>query len=143
MSFPNQQAKSADTTALDIARADSRDCQFCNGDGMRTVFAPGYNGDAIVRDREDHAYVARVVATCRCSLGRFIRSRMPDDVRRRTPEIDMIAQGRSLWLLDDPVEPAWDLGVDDPTSPTSIASPEAFQAFWRKVRVSRVAKPIP
>ena len=93
MSFPNQQAKSADTTALDIARADSRDCQFCNGDGMRTVFAPGYNGDAIVRDREDRAYVARTVATCLCSLGRYIRSRMPEDVRRRTPEIDLIAPG--------------------------------------------------
>ena len=74
MSFPNQQAKSADTTALDIARADSRDCQFCNGDGMRTVFAPGYDGDAIVRDSENRAYVARTVATCRCSLGHFIRA---------------------------------------------------------------------
>ena len=36
-------------TDLDLARADSRDCPFCNGEGMRTVFAPGYDGDAIVR----------------------------------------------------------------------------------------------
>jgi hypothetical protein len=124
------------TSDLDIARADSRDCTFCNGDGMRAVFAPGYNGDAIVRDREDRAYGARVVATCLCPLGRFIRAKMPDDVRCRTPEVDLIAQGRSLWLLDDPTEEP----VVDSSAPADDAS---WRNLWRLIREGRIAKPIP
>ena len=53
---------------------------------------------------------------------------MPEDVRRRTPEVDRIARGLSLWSLDDPTEEP----LVDSSSPDSIASPEAFQAFWRK-----------
>ena len=44
--------------------------------------------------------------------------------------------------LDDPTEADWDLD-DESHDPTAPASPAAFQAFWRNVRVSRVAKPVP
>jgi hypothetical protein len=127
---------------FDLARAESRGCVFCGGLGLRTVFAPGYDGRPTQFDHTSFVYAARVAATCLCTLGRLIRSRMPEEVRHRTPEIDMICQGRSSWLLDDPTEADW--GLDDESiDPTAPASPEAFTAFWRNVRVSRVAKPIP
>jgi hypothetical protein len=142
MAFITQQAKTVDTTALDIATADSRDCAFCCGQGITTVYAPGYNGNAIMRDSNDQPYSARTVAHCFCPLGRFIRAKAPEDVRRRTPEVDMVAQGRSLWSLVDPTESS----LYDSTSNVDEASqvtPDAFLKFWRRVRVSRVAKPIP
>ena len=89
-------------TDFDIARAESRDCEFCQGTGLHTVFAPGYDGNPTQFDHAGFVYVARTTATCRCPLGRFIRSRWSEDVRRRTPEVEMICQGRSTWSLDDP-----------------------------------------
>ncbi len=123
-------------SALAIATADSRDCAFCSGQGMATVYAPGYTGSAIAQLPDGRRYVARTTAHCMCPLGRFVRAAAKEDVRRRTPEVGDIAQGRSHWSLDDPTEEP----VDNPTAPVDAA---AFRRLWRQIHVSRIAKPVP
>lgn len=136
MSFPNQQAKPVDTTALDMARADSRDCPFCDGEGMITVYAPGYTGCEIAMTRDSIPYVARTTGHCICKLGRYMRSQTKEDIRKRIPDIDDVAQGRSRWLTVDPTEKPCP-NADDPVDEAS------FRKWWRRIRVSRIAKQIP
>lgn len=116
--------KSKKNEAYRIAEADSKDCEDCNGDGMATVYAPGYDGSSLRRDNLGRTFVARTVAHCRCPLGRHLRASSPEDVNRRTPEVANILAGHSNWSLDDPTEKP----VNDPGRPVTK---EDFDAFWR------------
>ena len=103
MPYDNKpQAKSPDTTAMDIARADSQDCKYCQGSGLVTVYAPNYDGSPFAITASGIKYASRVVAHCFCPLGRFIRAATKEDVRRRIPEVSNVLDGRSRWLLVDP-----------------------------------------
>lgn len=136
MPFKSSQNTTPGTSPLECAQADSRDCPFCDGQGMATVYAPGYNSHAVGVARNYQRHVLRTMAFCRCALGQYMRAMAKDDVRRRTPEVEEIAQGRSQWLLDDPTEEP----LVDPSSPADEAS---WRNLWRQIRESRIAKPIP
>lgn len=135
---PRNQAatKSVDTSVIDAARSDSRDCPFCDGEGMITVYAPLYKGEVFVVTPDGRKYVARTTAHCRCRLGRYMRAQTKEEIRRSIPDVEDIATGRSRWLVVSPIEKP----LVDSSSPVDEAS---WRKWWRRVRVSRIAKPIP
>ena len=103
MPYDNKpKSKPVDTSAMDIARANSKDCEYCNGEGMVTVYAPNYDGSPFAITASGIKYASRVVAHCLCPLGKFIRAATKEDVRRRIPEVSSIVDRESRWLLKDP-----------------------------------------
>ena len=92
------------TESYRIAEADSKDCDDCHGEGLVTVYAPGYTGSPIGKLKDGQRYVARTMAHCRCPLGRLIRSSWKEDVVRRTPDLIDVLNGYSRWSVDDPIE---------------------------------------
>lgn len=123
------EAQSKKSEALRIAEADSRDCDDCHGDGMVVV----YDDSQIRRDKLGRPFVNRVVANCRCPMGRFLRASWPEDLRRRTPDLIDVLNGRSLWSENDPTAEL----VDDPGRPVTK---EDFDAFWQTVEYPPPAK---
>jgi hypothetical protein len=136
MPFKPSENTTPDASPLECAKADSRDCPFCHGEGMATVYAPGYSSHAIGVAGNYQRHVLRTMATCRCALGQYMRAAMKDDVRRRTPDVEQIAQGRSEWLLDDPTE-------EPLADPSALADEASWRNLWRQIRESRITKPIP
>ena len=105
---------------IEVARLASRDCPFCLGAGMMTVYHPSYTPAG------PQPFATRVQAHCQCELGEFIRCSWPEDLQRRTPRVADVITGRSKWSLLPPGE---DLDIDnDPVTKGD------FDAFWRRVR---------
>jgi hypothetical protein len=87
----------------DQARTVSRDCAYCGGHGMVTVYHHRYRGSSINQSRETkRLYAATTAAHCRCQLGQWIRDRCPPELAQRIPWVEAILQGRSDWVLDIP-----------------------------------------
>jgi hypothetical protein len=121
------------TEGYKIATADSKDCEFCHGQGVATVYASGYNRSPLLRDHDGRPYVARTMAHCHCPLGRFLRMASKEDVRRATPEVANILDGYSTWSLDDPTEEA----LDDPSRPVTKKD---FTSLRRKIESQKMLK---
>jgi len=116
-----------------VAEMDSKDCRICGGEGMATVYAPGYDGSALRRDNLGRLFVARTMAHCSCPLGRHIRASSKEDVVRRTPDVMDISEGYSSWSLIDPTEDP----VDDLHRPVAK---EDFDAFRRMLEYRRIVQ---
>jgi len=118
-----------------IAEADSKDCEDCLGEGMATVYAQSYDGSALRRDDLGNGFVARTMAHCRCPLGRLIRASSPEDVRRRTPDVIEILEGRSLWLPVDPTEKSL-------KNPHRRVTQENIDRFWIRIKTRPVLEDV-
>jgi hypothetical protein len=127
------ESQSKKSEALLIAEADSKDCDDCRGDGMVMVYASGYTGSPVGELEDGRRYVARTMAHCRCPMGRFLRASWPEDLRRRTPDLIDVLNGRSLWSENDPTAEL----VDDPGR---TVTKEDFDAFWQTVEYPPPAK---
>ena len=124
-------ARTVDSSEYDLAKADSKDCEFCNGQGMRLVYLPWYRGDPIVTSKTGERFLGRVAAYCRCPLGMFMRDHAKPDEQRRTPWVEDICRGKSRWLLDDPTESkVLSRESNDPVSA------ESFRIFRRRLAAS-------
>ena len=136
--MPDDQKRS---DAYLIAEADSKDCRICGGEGMATVYAPGYDGSVLRRDNLGRPFVARAMAYCLCPLGRHLRASSSEDVIRRTLDVVNIREGFSDWSLVDPTEDR----VDDPGRPVTKDDFDAFWVMAANLRVTldaeRVAEP--
>lgn len=93
----------------DAARAKSRNCPYCSGEGMTEVFDPDYTGmrvverDAIHRGELKRIRFAMVTAAhCACPMGEWLRNRTDDDLRSRIPNMLDVLAGRGRWLAHDP-----------------------------------------
>lgn len=143
--FPSagQVSKLDEKNARALAELESRDCPFCSGQGIRTVYHPHFTGNSIGIDAEGRRTAMTVAAHCRCSLGVFFRDNCSEDVRRRIPRVEDICQGRSLWLLEAPnaddLCEYWFPGVD----PDSPVDAESFRKFWDRIRHGNVVKHVP
>jgi hypothetical protein len=124
-----------------VAEMDSKDCRICGGEGMATVYAPGYDGSALRRDNLGRPFVARTMAHCSCPLGRHIRASWKEDLIRRTPDVVDIMDIRQRWSLIDPTKDF----VDDPGRPVTKDDFDAFWVMAANLRVTldaeRVAEP--
>jgi len=87
-----------------IAKQESLNCPHCHGEGLATVYAPGYLGDPIAWTKGGIRYAARVAAHCCCPVGVFTRDHTDSDACCRIPRVEDILAGRSRWLLADPTE---------------------------------------
>ncbi len=97
-------AKSADTSEHDLVAMESRDCPFCGGCGMASVYAPQHDGTGLYRRGDETPFPTVVGAHCCCSLGRWMRDRNKQDIRQRVPSVQDVLDGKSRWTLEDPTE---------------------------------------
>ncbi len=110
------------------AEADSQDCPYCGASGQVVIYHPEYNGQPgikQIRHGQEHQIPARVVAHCICPLGRWMRNRIPEDIRRRIPDFDDILAGRSKWTERDPTTPELPDGCHEGMS---------FTEFWNVIK---------
>ena len=82
----------------EVERA-SRDCPFCEGHGMVTVYHPRFGSDSPDQSQEARRYPTAIAAHCRCAAGKWIRERVPPEIQARIPRVEDICLGRSRWLL--------------------------------------------
>lgn len=94
-------------------RARSRDCPYCEGQGLAVVYSPTYRGHPLERVRPasgpttlGHLVPAMVNASCLCPLGRWMRTRLKPEDLARTPDYADVLAGRSRWRARDPREEA-------------------------------------
>lgn len=80
----------------------SRDCPFCEGNGMVTVYHPRFAADSIGNAQDGRRYATTSAAHCRCDAGNWIRERVPPELQARIPRVEDICKGRSRWLLIPP-----------------------------------------
>jgi hypothetical protein len=81
----------------EAAEFASRNCQFCSGAGMTTVYHPAPDPA-----RKESACVA---AHCSCPAGRWMRSRLAEqspELLRRIPDLLAVTQGYSTYQIDPP-----------------------------------------
>ena len=128
--------KEAGKTARDLAADASRDCPFCEGQGLRTVYHPLYRGNAVSPYSEGRMAPLAVAAHCLCPLGLFFRTQCPADLLRRIPMVSVVARDNSgsLWRLDPP--------VDGPavTYPDRPVDAESFRALRQRISRLRIGK---
>ncbi len=77
----------------------SRDCPFCEGNGMVTVYHPTFTDDPVGQAADGRRYPTAIAAHCRCDAGNWIRERVPPELQARIPRVEDICLGRSRWLL--------------------------------------------
>ncbi len=80
----------------------SRDCPFCGGNGMVTVYHPRFEAESVGQARDGRRFATTIAAHCRCDAGKWIRERIPHELQARIPRVEDICLGRSLWLLIPP-----------------------------------------
>ena len=97
----SSQALDSERVAAELA---SRDCPFCRGQGLVTVYHPQFVGNPIEAAKDGRRYSAMTAAHCRCALGVWIRDRLPPEIQARIPRVEDICRGRSSWLLESPLE---------------------------------------
>lgn len=81
----------------EAAEFASRNCPFCSGGGMTSVYHPGPDPA-----RKEPAVVA---AHCTCPAGRWMRNRLAEttpELLRRIPDLLAVAQGYSTYQIDPP-----------------------------------------
>lgn len=94
----------------ETARAASRKCPRCSGEGWTTAFHPRYDGRQVltveITDPDGElrrvSTPGRVSAHCDCAMGRWMRSQTDGELARRIPDVVDVLAGRSRWLLEDP-----------------------------------------
>jgi len=96
--------RSADTSEHDLVALESRECSYCGGCGMVSVYAPQHDGTGLYRRGDDTPFPTVVGAHCCCNLGRWMRDRNKLDIRQRVPWIQDILNGKSRWMLENPTE---------------------------------------
>ena len=91
------------------AEDKSRQCPYCRGAGLVSVFHPAYDthrtlmrevlyfGEIVTRPIQ-----AIVAAHCLCPMGEWIRTRTDPDILHRIPLLADVLSGRSRWLAQDP-----------------------------------------
>jgi len=121
------------TAERERALTASKDCPFCDGKGLVTVYHPTFTGDSVAVTQDGRAYPATAAAHCRCELGVWMRDRTPGDTQRWIPRIEDICLGRSNWLLIPPNE-------REPVDPDRPVDAASFRAFWRGVQAHRAAR---
>jgi hypothetical protein len=88
------------------AERQSRHCPVCEGRGLATLYRDGYRGHAAETiedpERGRRQIVMRIMAHCVCALGRWMRARTDDEMRRRIPDLNVIGDGQYPWSLEDP-----------------------------------------
>jgi hypothetical protein len=90
------------SVSREAAQAASRDCPFCEGEGMIPVYHPAFTGASVGITKDGQPYVASTTAHCRCELGIWIRDRNLPEIQARIPWVEDICRGRSKWLLESP-----------------------------------------
>jgi hypothetical protein len=80
----------------------SRDCPFCAGHGMVSVYHPSLKSSSVGTTSDGRRFPATISAHCRCTAGCWIRERIPPELRARIPRVEDICLGRSRWLLIPP-----------------------------------------
>ncbi len=89
MPFTSKTPGSSLDAERESAREESRNCEFCAGNGLVTVYHPTRQVTA---------------AHCRCAIGAWMRARTEPRLQARIPWVEDICSGRSRWLLEDPNE---------------------------------------
>lgn len=102
-----QGGNSASTDDRTEAARQSRNCEYCGGNGMTTAYHPRYDGSRTVEaTNRETGEVCRarstVAAHCVCPMGRWMRSQSEDDDRKRIADGLKCVNGQSDWSLDDP-----------------------------------------
>jgi hypothetical protein len=91
------------------AAAKSRECIYCHGEGMLTIFHHEYKGQPQIevtnRDGEVRKITARIAAHCVCPLGEWTRSKCPADIVKRIPSLHAVLTGQINWTIHDPTLP--------------------------------------
>ncbi len=126
---------------LDGARALSRNCHFCHGEGLATIFNPRYTGSAVgyVFDRQGNRkpVCMRTTAYCLCAAGRkiMILHQANKDSRPMMHDIhDVIAGKYHSWVVDDPTY--------DPNIVIDIeALPAEVRRFANAIKEPRIFDP--
>ena len=70
----------------------SRDCPFCQGNGMVTVYHPRFANDTVGMASDGRRYPTAIAAHCRCDAGNWIRERVPPELQARIPRIEDICR---------------------------------------------------
>ena len=99
----------AQDQSRDEARAKSRGCPYCSGEGTCQVFDPGFDGrrvvlrDVAMRGELKRAMYAMVIgAHCICPMGEWVRSKSERDILDRIPDLADVLAGRSRYQAQDP-----------------------------------------
>lgn len=100
----------------------SRDCPFCAGNGMVTVYHPRFAADSIGNAQYGRRYVTTIAAHCRCDLGNWMRERVPPELQARIPRVEDICLARSRWLLIPPGPEQHAVWPDRPLTRKDFAS---------------------
>lgn len=100
--LPSQAASFNDQRERSEVERLSRDCPFCEGNGMVPVYHPRFAADSIGTATDGRRYPTTIAAHCRCDIGNWIRERVPPELQARIPRIEDICLGRSRWLLIPP-----------------------------------------
>ncbi len=132
-------AENLDDFTLDGAKAASRNCERCKGEGLAPIFNPRYSGDTIEIEIDPwhgkRQVLMRANAFCVCPAGRkvaILNQQTSKDVFLRTPDLhDVIAGKYHNWVADDPTY--------DPNQTFDIESlPEAVKRLAKAMRVPRI-----
>ena len=96
----------ADSGAADsreTAEAASRDCRWCGGSGLTTV----WNREPDPEEKKPES----VGAYCSCRLGRWVRrahAKGCPDVLKRTPDLVSVLAGNGFDVFENPAAAAWE-----------------------------------
>jgi len=111
--------KHEEPTDIRSAKAASRGCEYCSGEGLATIFRTGYDGAAYKIDHDADGVERRVVmrtsAYCVCLAGRWVMDAHRKDsleVFKRIPDLQDVLTKGSSWWVDDPTEPEYDPNFD-------------------------------
>ena len=105
MAFKSTTADAQANADREAAQTASRDCPFCQGQGLVTVYHPAFTGDTVGFTKDGRPFPATIAAHCRCLLGAWIRDHVLPEIQARIPRVEDICTGRSKWLLTPPHEP--------------------------------------
>lgn len=83
------------------AERESKDCPYCGGHGMATIFHSCYTGDPVI-EVDGRRIAGRAAAHCVCKLGEWMRSKVDAETRKRIPALVDCLEGRSVYQADDP-----------------------------------------
>lgn len=114
------------------AEQASRDCPYCCGQGIVTVYHPRYSGHPIEVTQDGRRYTAIAAAHCRCEYGVWIRDHLPPEIQARAPRVDDICRGRSDWLLVSPLE--------DREYPDGPITAESFDWLRGRIKSGRMLR---
>lgn len=92
------------------AELNSRSCILCDGNGIVLVFHRDWSGNRIgtrnglnpMGEPAKIPFAAEVAAHCICPLGRWMRDKTPEFLKKRIPDGAAIVGGRSWYSFDHP-----------------------------------------